>query len=151
MCSICFFKQNRYKICDQNVFSTQYIKMYDISEYILEIRCLNHNNLKEYLENKLLSIYPFDITYTVFFKKLYVLLQNLPEYLNELDLKINENKDHFVNFWTDFLDNKYFYDTKGYIRINCLKLSNNGYLVSIPIKNGRKVILNIEIKTFIKR
>ena len=125
--------------------------MYDISEYILEIRCLNHNNLKEYLENKLLSIDPFDITYTVFFKKLYVLLQNLPEYLNKLDLKINKNKDHFVNFWTDFLDNKYFYDTKGYIRINCLKLSNNGYLVSIPIKNGRKVILNIEIKTFIKR
>ena len=125
--------------------------MYDISEYILEIRCLNHNNLKEYLENKLLSIDPFDITYTVFFKKLYVLLQNLPEYLNELDLKINKNKDHFVNFWTDFLDNKYFYDTTGYIRINCLKLSNNGYLVSIPIKNGRKVILNIEIKTFIKR
>ena len=109
--------------------------MYDISEYILEIRCLNHNNLKEYLENKLLSIDPFDITYTVFFKKLYVLLQNLPEYLNELDLKINKNKDHFVNFWTDFLDNMYFYDTKGYIRINCLKLSNNGYLVSIPIKN----------------
>ena len=125
--------------------------MYDISEYILGIRCLNHNNLKEYLENKLLSIYPFDITYTVFFKKLYVLLQNLPEYLNKLDLKINKNKDHFVNFWTDFLDNKYFYDTTGYIRINCLKLSNNGYLVSIPIKNGRKVILNIEIKTFIKR
>ena len=125
--------------------------MYDISEYILEIRCLNHNNLKEYLENKLLSIYPFDITYTVFFKKLYVLLQNLPEYLNKLDLKINKNKDHFVNFWTDFLDNMYFYDTTGYIRINCLKLSNNGYLVSIPIKNGRKVILNIEIKTFIKR
>ena len=125
--------------------------MYDISEYILEIRCLNHNNLKEYLENKLLSIYPFDITYTVFFKKLYVLLQNLPEYLNKLDLKINKNKDHFVNFWTEFLDNKYFYDTTGYIRINCLKLSNNGYLVSIPIKNGRKVILNIEIKTFIKR
>ena len=125
--------------------------MYDISEYILEIRCLNHNNLKEYLENKLLSIYPFDITYTVFFKKLYVLLQNLPEYLNKLDLKINKNKDHFVNFWTDFLDNKYFYDTTGYIRINCLKLSNNGYLVSIPIKNGRNVILNIEIKTFIKR
>ena len=95
---ICFFYTmtiifafNRYKICDQNVFSTQYIKMYDISEYILEIRCLNHNNLKEYLENKLLSIDPFDITHTVCSKKLYVLLQNLPEYLNELDLKINEN------------------------------------------------------------
>ena len=73
MCSICFFKQNRYKICDQNVFSTQYIKMYDISEYILEIRCLNHNNLKEYLENKLLSIDPFDITDTVFFKKLWII------------------------------------------------------------------------------
>ena len=45
----------------------------------------------------------------------------------------------------------YFYETKGYIRINCLKLSNNGYLGSIPIKNGRKVILMIKLKIFIKR
>ena len=118
--------------------------MYDIREYILEIRTWNHNNLKEYLENKVLSIDSFNITHTVFFKKLYVLLQILPDYLHELDLKINENKDHFVNFWTDFLGNKYFYDTRGYIRMNCLRLSNNGYLVSIPIKYGRKVILNID-------
>ena len=41
--------------------------MYDISEYILEIRCLNHDNPKEYLENKLLSIDHLDITHTVSF------------------------------------------------------------------------------------
>ena len=28
--------------------------------------------------------------------------------------------------------------------MNCLRLSTNGYLVSIPIKYGRKVILNID-------
>ena len=58
-------------------------KIYDITDYILQIRCLNQNNLKEYLENKLLSIDPCDITHTVFFKKLYVILQNLPCYLKE--------------------------------------------------------------------
>ena len=30
--------------------------------------------------------------------------------------------------------------------MNCLRLSNNGYLVSIPIKYGRKVTLNIDIR-----
>ena len=58
-------------------------KIYDITDYVLQIRCLNHNNLKEYFENKLLSIDPCDITHTVFFKKLYVILQNLPCYLKE--------------------------------------------------------------------
>ena len=79
-------------------------------------------------------------------KKLHVLLQNLPSYLKKIDLKINENKGHFVNFGTNFFGNKYFYDTRGYIRINCSKLTNNNYMVSIPIKNGSKVVLNLDIK-----
>ena len=51
--------------------------MYDMTNYILQINCLNHNNLSEYLKNKLLSIDPCDTTYTVFFK-LYIILHNLP-------------------------------------------------------------------------
>ena len=119
--------------------------MYDMNNYILQIRCLNHKDLSEYLKNKLLSIDPEGITRTVFFKKLYVILFNLPCYLTELNMKINESKEHFVNFWSDFNDNEYFYDTRGYIRINCIKLTNNGYIVSIPVKNGTNVNLNVDI------
>ena len=119
--------------------------MYDKSKYILQIRCLNHKDLSEYLKNKLLSIDPEDITHIVFFKKLYVILLNLPCYLTELNMKINESKEHFVNFWSDFSDNNHFYDTRGYILKNCIKLTNNGYIVSIPVKNGKNITLNIDI------
>ena len=60
-------------------------------------------------------------------------------------MKINESKEHFVNFWSDFSDNNYFYDTRGYILKNCIKLTNNGYIVSIPVKNGKNITLNIYI------
>ena len=120
--------------------------MYDISQYIIEIGCLNQNSLIEYIKNKSLSIDPFDIPHTIFFKKLHVLLQNLPSYLKKVDLKINENKDHFVNSGTDFLDNKFFDDTGGYIRTNCSKLTNNNYMVKYTYKNGSKVVINLHIK-----
>ena len=115
--------------------------------YIINIRTLNHNKLKKYLENKLLSIDPLDIIHTIFFKKLYVLLLNLPDYLKELDLDINESKEDFVNFWTDFFgnDNTYFYEARGFVRINSIKLTNNNYLISIPLNTKEKVILNIHI------
>ena len=50
------------------------MKMDDISDYIIQITCLNQDSLYEFLKNKLLSIDPRDITHTVFFKKLYVIL-----------------------------------------------------------------------------
>ena len=76
MCILFNFAHSKYdNLCILYNFA-QY-KMYDITEYILQIRCLNHNNLKEYLGNKLLSIDPCDITHTVFFKKLYVIFTML--------------------------------------------------------------------------
>ena len=81
-----------------------------------------------------------------FFKKLYVILLNLPCYLKELNLKINKSAQSFVELWSDFNDNRYFYDTRGFMRIKKVKLSNNGYLVSIPVKNGQTIRINIDIK-----
>ena len=78
-------------------------------------------------------------------------MQNLPDYLNELDIKITENIYGFVNFWTDFSVNEYFYNTRGYIKINCLKLSNNWYMVIIPTKDKSKVVLNVDINEVIKK
>ena len=64
--------------------------MDDISDHIIQISRLNQNSLYKLLRNKLLPIDPRDITHTIFFKKLYVILLNLPWYLKELNLKINE-------------------------------------------------------------
>ena len=115
--------------------------MDDISDYIIQISRLNQNSLYEFLKNKLLSIDPRDITHTVFFKKLYVILLNLPCYLKELNLKVNESDERFINFWSDFNNNRYFYDTRGFMRIKHIKLSNNGYLVSISVKIDEKFVL----------
>ena len=84
-----------------------------------------------------------------FFKKLYVILLNLPCYLKELNLKINKSAESFIEFWSDFNDNRYFYDTRGFMRIKYVKLSNNGYLVSIPVKNGQTIRINIDIKKIV--
>ena len=32
----------------------------------------------------------------------------------KLNIKINEGEERFVSFWSDFNDNDYFYDTRGY-------------------------------------
>ena len=84
-----------------------------------------------------------------FFKKLYVILLNLLCYLKELNLKINKSPESFREFWSDFNDNRYFYDTRGFMRIKYVKLSNNGYLVSIPVKNGQTIRINIDIKKIV--
>ena len=92
--------------------------MDDISDYIIQIIGLKQDSLHEFLKNKLLSIDPHDITRTVFFQKLYVILLNLTCYLEELNLKIRESDERFIDFGSDFNDNRYFYDTRGFMRIN---------------------------------
>ena len=97
--------------------------MYDIINYVERINCLNHKRLSEYLKNKLLSVDLRDITHTVFFKKLYVILQNLTQHLRELNMKINESKEHLVRFCSHLHDNQYIHDTCGFIQINLRKIN----------------------------
>ena len=54
---------------------------------------------------------------------------------------MNESDKRFINFWSDFNDNRYFYDTRGFMRIKCIKLSNNRYLESIPVKMDKLFVL----------
>lgn len=60
-------------------------------------------------------------------------------------MKINESKEHLVRFWSHLHDNQYIHDTCGFIQINYVRLTNNGYMVSIPLKNGYKVIFHMDI------
>ena len=109
-----------------------------ITEYIVQINCLNYNNQCKYVKKKLLSADFCDINYIKFFKKLQVILQKLPVYLTEIDIKINEERNHLFNFFYELDDRSYFKDSKdikGFIRVNHIKLSNNLYQISVAVKN----------------
>ena len=72
----------------------------------------------------------------MFFKKLYILLDKLPCDLKETNIEIGVRKVLFINLWDRFEEeNKYFYEDIGLIKIECIKLPNNTYLVAIPVKN----------------
>ena len=108
------------------------------TKYIVQINCLNYNNQCKYVKKKLLSVDFRDINRIKFFKKLQVILQKLPVYLTEIDIKINEEGNHLFNFFYELDDRSYFKnskDTKGFIRVNYIKLSNNLYQISVAVKN----------------
>ena len=77
----------------------------------------------------------------MFFKKLYILLDKLPCDLKETNIEIGVRKVLFINLWDRFEEeNKYFYEDIGLIKIECIKLPNNTYLVAIPVKNTDQYI-----------
>ena len=108
------------------------------TKYIVQINCLNYNYQCKYVKKKLLSVDFRDINRIKFFKKLQVILQKLPVYLTEIDIKINEEGNHLFNFFYELDDRSYFKnskDTEGFIRVNYIKLSNNLYQISVAVKN----------------
>ena len=117
--------------------------MDEINDNILKINCLDYNEQCLCIANKLLSYNPIDITLTIFFKKLYVILKRLPEISKKFDDKIGEKVEIFFNFWPDFEDNTYFYDNRGYIRLKYVKLTKDDYILRIPTKFESTVILHV--------
>ena len=116
-----------------------------ITEYIVQINCLNYNNQCKYVIKKLLSADFCDINYIMFFKKLQVILQKLPVYLTEIDIKINEEGNHLFNFFYELDDRSYFKDSKdikGFIIVNYVKLSNNMYQISVVVKNTPTAVIS---------
>ena len=65
---------------------------------ILQLQCLNYNDQCKYIIYKPLSINSNDITHTVFFKKLYVILCKLPKKLKESNHKIGDKDNCLLNF-----------------------------------------------------
>ena len=66
--------------------------MSQITEYIAQINTRNYNSQCKYVKKKFLSINSCDISRVIFFKKLRVILYNLPCDLTGLNIKINEKK-----------------------------------------------------------
>ena len=120
------------------IFNT--VEMAEIIKYIEKINTLNYSGQCKYAKTKLLSFKTIDVPHTVFFKKLYVLLDNLPWYIKESNIKVGVRKELIINFWWRFEEGKYFHDDRGYIQIECIKLPDSIYLVIIPIKNTDRYI-----------
>ena len=116
--------------------------MNPIIVFVEEINGLGYNNQCEYIKHKLLSLDPHEIQYIMFFKKLHVLFNDLPSHINKI---IKDNRRYIYNFDSVLVGNdSYFNETRGYIRIDYTKLSNNVYFVKIPMN-----IYKLYIQTFI--
>ena len=51
----------------------------------------------------------------------------------ELDVKIDEKKKCWFDFWDELHDDIHFDDNKGLMQLKCIKLTNNIYQVSVPV------------------
>ena len=109
--------------------------MDEIKKCIEKINSLNYRGQCRYVKNKLLSFKSNDVPYTLFFKKLYILLDNLPWYLKETNIEIGVRNEFLINFWRGLEDDNYFYDGMGYVQIECIKLPESIYFIGIPVKN----------------
>ena len=106
-----------------------------MKKYTEKINSLNFRGQCRYVKNKLLSFKTNDVPYTLFFKKLYILLDNLPWYLKETNIEIGMRKELLINFWRGLEVDKYSYDDMGYVQIECIKLPDSIYFIGIPVKN----------------
>ena len=117
-------------------------KMEEINKRIKKFDSLSYNAQCKHVKTKLLSFKTKDVPYTMFFKKLYILLDKLPWDLKETNIEICVGKVLFINLWDRFEEEKkYFYEDIGLIKTECIKLPNDTYLVAIPLK--------IQINTYI--
>ena len=73
--------------------------MNKITQHIIQINCLNYNRQCNYIKTKLLSVDFHDIDHIMFFKKLQIILQKLPVYLKDINIKINESDNNRFNFF----------------------------------------------------
>ena len=111
--------------------------MTQITEYIAQINTRSYNEQCKCIKKKkkLLSVISSDINRIIFFKKLHVILYNLPCYLAGIDIEINEKKQLWFNFWDELHDDAYFNDDNGIIQIKYVKLANNMYQIKVPVIN----------------
>ena len=102
-----------------------------------------------------MSLKSKDIPYTMFFKKLHVLLYSLLWNVRQSNIDIGVRKVLFINLWDRFEnENECFYADITLIRIECIKLPESAYLVAIPVKNTDQLIyvfLKIKITITVKK
>ena len=110
--------------------------MAEITEYIVQTNSFNYNNQCRYIKNKLLSNGTYDIRHIIFFKMLHVILHKIPKHLSQLENEIGDKDFFLFSFWDELQEKIYFDNIGKDILINYIKLTNNTYQRSTPVKNS---------------
>ena len=76
--------------------------MDEMNKRIKKINSLSYIAQFKHVKAKLLSFKSKDIPYTMFLKKLYILLNHLSYQLEEINIDIGVRKVLFVNLWDRF-------------------------------------------------
>ena len=92
-------KNVKYFIFDTNVVK----KMDEMNQHIKKINSLSYIAQCKHVKAKLLSLKSKDIPYTMFLKKLFILLNDLPPQLEEMNIDIGVRKVLFINLWMDLM------------------------------------------------
>ena len=123
-----------------------------LSNYITELNKLSYKDQCAYITKKLISMQPDDITHFTFLKKLQIMFINLPDAFNDFIKFFSTSDNGAFNFGfnSNLFDNYFFHAIEANRIIHCLRVSQDEYMVTIPIKNNSEdIITNIKIKPYI--
>ena len=116
-----------------------------LSKHITELNKLSYKDQCVYIAKKLISMEPDDIAHLTFLKKLQIILIDLPDTFNDFikDSSIGDEGGCNYCFSSNMFDDYFFHKIEAHITIHCKSISQDEYLVTIPIKNNLKDITTI--------
>ena len=116
-----------------------------LSKHITELNKLSYKDQCVYIAKKLMSMEPDDIGHLTFLKKLQIILIDLPDTFNDFikDSSIGDEGGCNYCFSSNMFDDYFFHKIEAHITIHCKRISQDEYLVTIPIKNNLKDITTI--------
>ena len=119
-----------------------------LSKHITELNKLSYKDQCVYIAKKLISMEPDDIAHLTFFKKLQIILTDLPDAFNDFikDSSIEDEGGCNYCFNSNMFDDYFFHKIEAHITIYCKRISQDEYLNTIPIKNNLEdIFTNIRI------
>ena len=115
-----------------------------LSNYITELNKLSYKDQCAYITKK-----PDNITHFTFFKKLQIMLINLPDAFNDSIKNLSIRDKAACNFGvnSNIFDSYIFHTVEAHIIIYCKRISQDEYLVRIPTENNLEdITTNIKVK-----
>ena len=114
-----------------------------LCKHINELNKLSYKNQFVYAAKNLISMEPDDIKRFTFLKKLQIILTDLPDTFNDFikDSSIAEEGGCNYYFNSNTFDDYVFLKIEAHITLFCKRISDNEYLVTIPIKSNLEDII----------
>ena len=116
-----------------------------LTNYVTKLNKLSYKDQCMYINKKLLSMEPDDISYHTFFKKLQMMVIDLPGIFNDFikNISIGDIVTYNCSFNSCMFDDYLFHEIKAHISIFYKRLKKDEYLVNIPVKGSLKDITTI--------